>query len=72
MLAVVDGGELSYQEHAEGFAHHTIEQIQRWIPGHHEEIGQEEVFTATVIQQSVMLTAEQSLIGILIEREIEK
>lgn len=57
----------SYQEHAESFSHDAVEEVEGRVSCHHEEVGQEEELSAAVVQQSVVLTAEQRLIGILEE-----
>lgn len=61
-----------YQEHAECFSHNAVEQIQRGISGHHEEVGQEEELSTAVVQQSVVLTAEERLIRVLTETERDR
>lgn len=54
-----------YQEHAEGFPHDAVEEVEGGVPRHHEEVGQEEELPAAVVQQRVVLAAEQRLVGIL-------
>ena len=55
----------SYQEHAESFSHDAVEEVEGRVSRHHEEVGQEEELSAAVVQQGVVLTAEQRLVGIL-------
>lgn len=62
----------SYQEHAESFSHDAVEEVEGGVSCHHEEVGEEEVFSAAVVQQSVVLAAEQRLIRILEETQREK
>ena len=59
----------SYQEHAEGFPHDAVEEVEGGVPRDHEEVGQEEELPAAVVQQGVVLTAEQGLVRILRTRE---
>lgn len=59
----------SYQEHAESFSHDAVEEVEGGVSCHHEEVGEEEVLSAAVVQQSVVLAAKQRLIGILEETE---
>lgn len=61
-----------YQEHAESFSHDAVEEVEGGVSCHHEEVGEEEELSAAVIQQSVVLTAEQRLIRILEKTETEK
>lgn len=63
------GPSLSYQEHAESFSHDAVEEVEGGVSRHHEEVGQEEVLPAAVVQQGVVLTAEQRLIGVLEETQ---
>lgn len=60
-----------YQKHAERFSHNAVEQIQRRISRHHEEVRQEEELSTAIIQQSIVLTAEESFIRVLTETERE-
>lgn len=60
----------SYQEHAESFPHDAVEEVEGRVSGHHEEVGEEEELPAAVVQQSVVLAAEQRLIGILREEHM--
>lgn len=62
---------LFYQKHAESFSHDAVEQVEGGVSGDHEEVAQEEEFSAAVVQQGVVLAAKQRLIGILAE-ETEK
>lgn len=55
----------SYQKHAESLAHDAIKEVQGRVSHHHEEVGQEEKLSAAVVQQCVVLTAEQRLVRIL-------
>lgn len=61
-----------YQEHAESFSHDAVEEVEARVSRHHEEVAQEEELSAAVVQQSVVLTAEQSLVGILRETHIRQ
>lgn len=60
---------VSYQEQAERLSHDAVEEVQRRISSHHEEVRQEEELSTAVVQEGVVLTAEQRLIGILREDE---
>lgn len=55
----------SHQEHAESLSHDAVEEVEGGVSSHHEEVRQEEVFSAAVVEQSVVLAAKQRLIGIL-------
>lgn len=61
-----------YQEHAESFSHDAVEEVEARVSCHHEEVTQEEELSAAVVQQSVVLTAEQRLVGILRETHIRQ
>lgn len=63
------GGKCLYQEHAESFSHDAVEEVEGRVSRHHEEVREEEVFSAAVVQQGVVLTAKQRLIGILQQRK---
>jgi len=58
-------GAASYQEHAERLPHDAVEQVQGRVPRHHEEVGQEQELPAAVVQQRVVLAAEQRLVRVL-------
>lgn len=58
----------SYQKHAESFPHDAVEEVEGGVSCHHEEVGEEEVLPAAIVQQSIMLAAKQRLIGILEEK----
>lgn len=60
-----DAKSSSYQKHAESFPHDAVEEVKGRVSNHHKEVGQEEELSAAVVQQSVVLTAEQRLIRIL-------
>ena len=51
--------------HAEGAAHDSVEQVVGSRAGHHEELTDEEVFTAGVVEECVVLAAEEGLERIL-------
>lgn len=55
----------THQEHAEGLAHDAVEEVQTRVPRHHEEVAEKEELPAAVVQQGVVLTAEQGLVGVL-------
>lgn len=55
----------THQEHAEGLAHDAVEEVQTRVPGHHEEVAEKEELPAAVVQQGVVLAAEQGLVGVL-------
>lgn len=55
----------THQEHAEGLAHDTVEEVQTRVPSHHEEVAEEEELPAAVVQQGVVLAAEQGLVWVL-------
>lgn len=63
---------LLYQKHAESFPHDAVEQVEGGVSSDHEEVAQEEEFSAAVVQQSVVLAAKQRLIGILADTERAK
>lgn len=56
-----------YQKNAECFSHNAVEQIQCGISCHHEKIRQKQEFSTAIIQQSIVLTAEESFIRVLTE-----
>lgn len=55
----------SYQKHAESFSHDAVEEVEGRVSNHHEEVRQEKELSAPVVQQSVVLAAEQRFIRIL-------
>lgn len=55
----------THKEHGEGLAHDGVEEVQGGGPGHQEEVAEEEVFPAAVVQQGVVLAPEERLEGIL-------
>lgn len=55
----------THQEHAEGLAHDAVEEVQTRVPRYHEEVAEKEELPATVVQQGVVLAAEQGLVGVL-------
>lgn len=61
--------ERLYQDHAESLPHDAVEEVQGRVSCHHEEVREEEVLSAAVVQQSVVLAAKQRLIGILERRD---
>lgn len=60
-----EGETGTHQEHAEGLAHDAVEEIQTRVPSHHEEVTEEEELPAAVVQQGVVLAAEQGLVWVL-------
>lgn len=68
LLTVLRSGEEetgTHQEHAEGLAHDAVEEVQTRVPSHHEEVAEEEELPAAVVQQGVVLAAEQGLVWVL-------
>ena len=55
----------SDQEHAEGLSHDAVEQVEGRVSCHHEEVRQEEELPAAVVQEGVVLAAEQRLVRVL-------
>lgn len=64
--------EWLYQEHAECFSHNAVEQIQSRVSSHHEEVREEEELSTAVIQQSVVLTAEERFVRVLTETDRDR
>lgn len=59
------GGGGTHQEHAEGLPHDAEEEVQTRVPRHHKEVAEKEELPAAVVQQGIVLAAEQGLVGIL-------
>lgn len=55
----------TYQKHAEGFAHDAVEEVNTRVSRHHEEVTEKQELPAAVVQQGVVLAAEQGLVGVL-------
>lgn len=51
--------------HAESAAHDSVEQVVGSRARHHKELTDEEVFTAGVVEEGVVLAAEEGLERIL-------
>lgn len=48
-----------HQEHGQGLSHDGVEKILGAGTRHHEKVAEEQILAATVIQESVVLAAEQ-------------
>ena len=69
-MAMRNAKAKTYQEHGQGLAHDGIEEVLRTGACHHEEITNKQILPATVVQEGIVLAAEQTLKGVLKAKQI--